>query len=64
MPDRSYYLDSRLDIYREAYVAMARDIAIEFGAEPTTADNDTREMLKLEIDLANVCLGLAILYNK
>jgi predicted metalloendopeptidase len=56
MPDRKYYLDTR-KTYRdmvEAYIIMARDIAIEFGANPETADKETREFVRFEADIANV----------
>jgi hypothetical protein len=39
---------------REAYVTLASSIAKLFGADENLADREMREMLDLEIDLANV----------
>ncbi|XP_053381841.1 neprilysin-like [Mercenaria mercenaria] len=62
MPNRNYYLNSddpRFAKMVEAYIVMARDIAIEFGADPETADNETREFVKLETEIAKITLTQA-----
>lgn len=54
MPDRSYYLETKYAHMVEAYRIMIRDIALEFGANPDTVDNETREIVQLETAIANV----------
>ena len=41
---------------REAYVTLGKYVAALFGAELDIADSDMREILALEIELANVSL--------
>lgn len=54
MPSRDYYLDAKYKHMVEAYRIMIRDIALEFGANPDTVDNETREIVQLETAIANV----------
>ena len=50
---------------REAYVTLASSVAKLFGADETIADREMREILDLEIDIANViyfCLMYATIF--
>ena len=54
MPNRDYFLKARNDTTLMAYQKFIKDIAMTFGADETTADTDTKEVVDLEIDLAKV----------
>ncbi|XP_060581148.1 membrane metallo-endopeptidase-like 1 [Ruditapes philippinarum] len=54
LPGRLYYLQDGLARMREAYVTLASSIAKLFGADENLADREMRQMLDLEIDLANI----------
>ena len=54
MPNRDYYLKGRDDKTLLAYETYATEMAIMFGADPSTAKTDTQAMVDFEIELANV----------
>lgn len=56
LPTRDYYLDNstKMAAIREAYVQYGKTVAELFGADPTTAETDMRQVLDLDIDLAQV----------
>ena len=54
LPDRDYFLRGREDRKLKAYEKYARDMAIIFGADPTTAAADMSRVVDFEIKLANV----------
>ncbi|XP_053378929.1 neprilysin-like isoform X2 [Mercenaria mercenaria] len=56
LPGRLYYLQDSLSHMREAYVTLASSIAKLFGAEEAIAEREMREILELEIDLANISM--------
>ena len=41
---------------QEAYVTFASAVAVMFGADPTQAENEMRQVLEFETELANVGL--------
>ena len=41
---------------QEAYVTFASAVAVMFGADPTQAENEMRQVLDFESELANVGL--------
>lgn len=59
MPSRDYYLDPKYANKVEAYRVMIRDIAIEFGADPSTAENDTIDIVEFETAIANITMTQA-----
>ncbi|XP_053378445.1 neprilysin-like [Mercenaria mercenaria] len=56
LPGRLYYLQDSLSHMREAYVTLASSIAKLFGADEADAEREMREILDLEIDLANISM--------
>ncbi|XP_052252371.1 neprilysin-4-like isoform X2 [Dreissena polymorpha] len=56
MPSREYYLQSRYRTLLEAYITLARDIAIVFGANTLTAEREIRDAVDFEIAIANISL--------
>ena len=54
MPSRDYYLKERNNTMLMAYQKMRAEIAIAFGADRATAEEDAKNMVDFEIDLANV----------
>ncbi|XP_050414611.1 neprilysin-4 [Patella vulgata] len=70
LPSKDYYLKDRDDKYISVYEQLARDLARMFGAESRLAASETREMIDLEIKLANYTSAIASrrdrnkLYNK
>ena len=54
MPGRQYYLRGRDDRFVKAYELLATEIAVELGANLTTAERDFRLMVDLEMEIANV----------
>lgn len=54
MPGRKYYLNGLDDPMVQAYKKLAQAVAEEFHADPTTAAADMEDVVKLEIDIANV----------
>lgn len=61
MPSREYYLQSRYRPLLEAYITLARDIAIVFGANISTAEAEIRDAVDFEIAIANV--GIRLEFN-
>ncbi|KAH3712313.1 hypothetical protein DPMN_072008 [Dreissena polymorpha] len=59
MPSREYYLQSRYRTLLEAYITLARDIAIVFGANTLTAEREIRDAVDFEIAIANVGIPLS-----
>ena len=53
MPSRQYFLTERDDKTLLAYENYATQLAIMFGADPTVAENDMKNMVDFEIQLAN-----------
>ncbi|XP_062607161.1 neprilysin-like [Saccostrea cucullata] len=56
MPGRKYYLNGLNDTMVRAYKALAQAVAEEFHADPSTADRDMEEVIKLETDMANISM--------
>nr|QHX41531.1 neprilysin-like 1 [Octopus vulgaris] len=54
MPGQKYYLKGRNDTKLKAYEKLAVQMAINFGADPKTAEEDMSDMVDLEIKLANI----------
>lgn len=54
MPSRDYYLRGVGDENVQIYEKFAIDVAMMFGADEAQARKDMREMVELEIELANV----------
>ena len=54
MLSRDYYLKGRNDTKLMAYEKMQSEIAIAFGADRATAEEDAKNMVDFEIELANV----------
>ena len=54
MPSRDYYLKGRNDSMLLAYQKMKKDLAIAFGADPDMAEQDAKDLVDFEIELANV----------
>ncbi|XP_053379958.1 neprilysin-like [Mercenaria mercenaria] len=54
MPSRDYYLNGRNDETLMAYQTMIEESAVAFGADPITALNDAKDMVDMEIELANI----------
>lgn len=54
MPSRDYYLRGVEDENVQIYEKFAIDVAMMFGADEAQARKDMREMVELEIELANV----------
>ena len=54
MPSRDYYLKGRSEKPLLAYQQFATDVAVMLGADPQRAENEMREMVDFEIQLANV----------
>jgi predicted metalloendopeptidase len=54
MPSRDYYLKGRDDKTLMAYQTMIQESAVAFGADETTAANDAKDIVDMEIELANV----------
>ncbi|KAK3104371.1 hypothetical protein FSP39_000406 [Pinctada imbricata] len=57
MPGRKYYLQGRDDVMVKAYEVLAKEIATELGADPTTVQNDVKEMVDLEFEIANISMA-------
>lgn len=56
MPSRDYYLKGRNDSMLLAYQKMKKDLAIAFGADPDTAEQDAKDLVDFEIELANITM--------
>ena len=54
MPSRDYFLKARNDSTLMAYQKMIVDLAVAFGADPDTAEQDAKDFVDFEIELANV----------
>ena len=54
MPGRKYYLNGLNDPMVQAYKELAQSVARAFEADPGTVERDMEDVVKLEIDLANV----------
>ena len=51
---RKYYLVERNDSNLVAYETLMRNIALELGANPSTVNDDIKDVVDFEIQLANV----------
>ena len=54
MPSRDYYLKARNNSMLMAYQKSRAEIAIAFGANRSIAEQDAKDMVDFEIELANV----------
>lgn len=54
MPSRDYYLKGLEDPIVKMYHRFAKNVAVMIGANTTVAEKDMRDMVQLEVDLANV----------
>ena len=54
MPSREYYLKERNDTTILAYETMLVDLALALGADKGTAQQDAKDIVDLERDLAKV----------
>lgn len=59
MPSRDYYLKGRDDKTLMAYQTMLQDSAIAFGADKDTAMTDAKALVDMEIEIANVSIGVS-----
>ena len=57
MPSPDYYLKSEDSSFLQVYEKYARDVAVMFGADEDIAQRDVRDIVELEIKLANVSIG-------
>ncbi|XP_064611411.1 neprilysin-like isoform X2 [Liolophura sinensis] len=70
MPSRDYYLKGRDDAVVKTYEDFARQVAIFLGAEPERAAREMKQMVDLEVALANITIpqdqrrDSEALYNK
>lgn len=58
MPSREYYLKGLDDPIVQMYHRFAVNVAVMLGANKTAAELEMRDMVQLEVELANVCLYL------
>ncbi|XP_022336813.2 neprilysin-like [Crassostrea virginica] len=56
MPGRKYYLNGLNDPMVQAYKELAESVARVFEADPGTVESDMEDVVKLEIDLANITM--------
>ncbi|XP_060077927.1 neprilysin-1-like [Ylistrum balloti] len=56
MPDRKYFLNGRDDKMLKAYEKYAVELAKAFGADPTVAEQQMKEMVDFEIKIANLTM--------
>lgn len=56
MPSRDYFLKARNDSTLLAYQKMIKDLAVAFGADPDTAEQDVKDFVDFEIELANITM--------
>ncbi|XP_053403714.1 membrane metallo-endopeptidase-like 1 isoform X2 [Mercenaria mercenaria] len=56
MPSREYYLKDRYDKILMAYQTLLEESYVAFGADPTTAENDAKDVVDMEIEVANITL--------
>ncbi|KAL4221850.1 Membrane metallo-endopeptidase-like 1 [Mactra antiquata] len=54
MPSRDYYLKGRDDKTLMAYQTMLEELAVEFGADKTMATTFAKDLVDMEIELANI----------
>ena len=54
LPGRKYYLVERNDSNLVAYESLMRNVALELGADVSSVDDDIRDVVDFEIQLANV----------
>jgi predicted metalloendopeptidase len=64
MPGRKYYLKGINDTMVQAYKTLAKNVAEAFNAVPATAENDMKEVVRLEIEIANVRKKFVIFHFK
>lgn len=55
MPSREYYLKGLDDPIVQMYHRFAVNVAVMLGANKTAAEMEMRDMVQLEVELANVC---------
>lgn len=56
LPDREYFLRGRNDRKLLAYEKYAREMAVIFGADESTASNDMKDVVDFEIEIANATM--------
>ena len=56
MPSRDYFLKGRNDTMLLAYQKMVQEIYVALGADQAVAEQDAKELVDFEIELANVSL--------
>ena len=54
LPSREYYLDPDYRWAVDAYIRLATNVALEFGADVNTAEQQIRDAVAFETTLANV----------
>ena len=59
MPTRYYYLTARNNSRLMAYQKMQTDIAVALGADRQTAEQDSKDMVDFEVDLAKVSIKIS-----
>ena len=58
MPSRDYFLKGRNNTMLLAYEKMVKEIAVALGADPAVAEQDAKELVDFEIELANVSVDI------
>ena len=54
MRSRKFLTSEKYADMRESYIRYGKDVGVLFGADASTAERDMREILALDIKLANV----------
>ena len=54
MRSRKFLTSEKYTDMRESYIRYGKDVGVLFGADASTAETDMREILALDIKLANV----------
>ncbi|KAL3862332.1 hypothetical protein ACJMK2_008309 [Sinanodonta woodiana] len=56
LPSRAYLVEPQYEDRRQAYKKLAVSVAVFFGADPNVAETDMQDVLKFEIDIANITM--------
>lgn len=63
LPSRDYYLKSSSNVELKAYHRYMTQIAILLGADAKTAEAELEEVVKFEVQLANVKSTWSLIHN-
>ena len=64
MRSRNFLIYDKYASMRDAYIRYGKNVAVLFGADPDVAEADMRNILSLEIELANVIYFVSIYDQK